>query len=89
MLNYVLRWDAACVCKPELFFSQEQPQSLKTPPPANWKALKQKSLCVQTKNISNVYLPERHHSSNEEHISTCGELAQFADSIVFNSFILF
>lgn len=75
--------DAVSVCKVELFCSQEQPQSLRTPPPADYKALKQKSLCVQTKNIStNVYLPERHYSSSEEHIQTGGELAQLAESFV-------
>lgn len=61
-VELTLMQDDACVCKPELFRSQEQPQSLRTPPPAEWKALKQKSFCFQTKNIfTNVYLPERHY----------------------------
>lgn len=85
-----LKRDDACVCKPELFRSQEQPQSLRTPPPADWKALKQKSLCFHTKNIfTNVYLPERHHSSNEEQIQSFGEQGQFAVIFLMNIFLLF
>lgn len=87
-VELTLKRDDACVCKPELFRSQEQPRSLRTPPPADWKALKQKSLCFQTKNIfTNVYLPERHYSSNEQ-IQTFGEQGQFAEIFLTNIFLL-
>lgn len=85
-VELTLKQDDACECKPELFPSQEQPRSLRTPPPADWKALKQKSLCFRASTFSLMFTFLK--DSRDQQIQTCGELDQFLGDLK-NMYIFF